>query len=159
MKKKLNAEWALNLNAMKPKWADKEDVARVKIAQLADYIKSESDGAFLLDKSSGHIVQKKELPWSYIFDIIRNAPEFGYVILMKIPPRFKIKNSEPMRGAMYAYYNSENDAIRIRVYTGERREDLAGYDGFGRGPDELEAIEGHRDRDGNWIEELNLKWI
>lgn len=159
MKKELNADWALRLKELKPNWTDKEDIARKKTDRLVDYVKSESGGTFYLDKYSGYIVQKKVLPWNYVFDIIKNAPEFGYIISMGVPPRFKTKKSEPARGAMYAYYNSKNDAIKVRIYTGGRQEDLSGYDGFGREPDNLEVIEGHRDRNGNWIEELNLKWI
>lgn len=159
MKKELNADWTLKIKEMKPNWSDNEDAARKKIDRLVDYIKSESGGAFYLDKYSGYIIQKKGLPWSYLFDIIKNTPEFRFIVAIAVPPRFKVKKPKPVRGTMYAYYNSKNDTIRVRIYTGGRREDLAGYDGFGREPDELEVIEGIRDRNGNWIEELNLKWI
>jgi len=159
MKKELNADWSLNLSEMRPTWADKEDVAREKIARLVDYVESESDGYFYMDKYSGYIVQKKALPWSYVFDVIKNAPKLGFVVYMKLPPRFKVRKPKPVRGTMYAYYDSENDAIKLHTYTGERREEFAGYDGWGREPDELEVIEGLRNRNSNWIDELKLKWI
>lgn len=159
MKKELNVDWILKLEELKPNWTDFEEATHKKTDRLADYIKSESGGTFYLDKYSGYIVQKKDLPWSYLFDIIKNAPKFGFIVAIAVPPRFRINSPKPERGTMYAYYNSENDAIRVRIYTGGRREDLAGYDGYGREPDELEVIEGLRDKEGNWVEELSLKWI
>lgn len=159
MKRTLNADWALNLPKMRLTWADvDEEAIEKKIALMAEYVKKESDGSFLLDKNSGYIIQKKNLPWSCVFDVIKNAGRIRFVVLMSLPPRFRIRTPAPAKGKMYAYYNSAKDAVRLLTYTGKRREDLAGYDGYGRGPDETEVVEGLRDRNGNWIKELDRRW-
>ncbi len=158
MKKELNLEWSRNLAEMRTTLADDDRTRIEKIARMAEYVRAETDGSFSLDKYSGYIVQEKKLPWGYVFDVIKNAPNFGFIVPMALPPRFKVSEPKPERGKMFAYYNKGKDAVLFKLYTGERREDLAGYDGWGREPDELEVVEGLRDRDGNWIEELSLKW-
>jgi len=60
---------------------------------------------------------------------------------------------------MYALYNSEKKAVMLRVFTGECIENRGDDDGFGVEPDEHEVLEGLRNRDGDWIEELRLLWI
>lgn len=159
MNKELNTEWSRNLNGMRPGWTDSKEAARNKISRLVGYVHAESGGSLRLDVRSGHIIQAKTLPWEYIYDVIKNASGFAFIVTMAMPPRFKAKEPEPGRGTMYAYYCEEKDAVRLRSYTGKRREDLSGYDGWGREPDELEVVEGIRDKNGNWIEALDLKWI
>lgn len=159
MAKELNTDWSLKLIEMQPTWTDNDDVIRKKTEKLAEYVKTESGNTFCLDKYSGYIVQKKKLPWSRVFDVIKNAPKFGFVVPVGVPPHFKIRKPNPARGTMYAFYDAEKDAVLLRLYTGERREELAGYDGWGRESDELEVIEGLRDRNGIWLKELELKWI
>lgn len=159
MDRKTDAGWALKLADMRPTWADSDSVAREKVARMVDCVENESQGAFYLDKYSGEIVQKTDLPWDYMFDVIKNASMFSFVVRMALPPHFKLRKPSPKRGTMLAAYREEQDAVLLRVYTGNRREDLTGYDGFGREPDELEVVEGLRSREGNWIEELRIKWI
>lgn len=159
MDEKLNAEWALNLAGMLPTWADSDAEARAKVAGIVEFVKNESQGAFYYDKYSGRIVQKKDLPWDYVFDVIRNSGRFSFVVPMDIPSRFRLRKPSPQRGTMLAAYREEPDAVLLRIYTGNRREDLAGYDGYGREPDELEVVEGLRNRDGDWQRGLEIKWI
>lgn len=159
MKKELNAQWALALAQMQPLWEDHVSVTREKVKRMAEYVKGESDGAFAYDKHSGYLLQRKELPWRYLFDVIKAASTFGFIVLMELPKSFGVRKPEPARGTMYAYYNADSDAVLLQVYTGEYREDLSGYDGFGREPDELEVVEGLRRCNGSWAEELHLKWI
>ncbi len=159
MKKEFNADWAIMLDDMLPTLSDNGTAVREKWNRLSEFIKEESDGAFLLSKNSQQLIQNSRVKWSYIFDVIKNAPKFGYKIALQLPPRFRLKNPNPEPGWMYASYDENTNAVRVRVFTGNLREDLSGYDGFGREPDEFEVVEGLRDRDGNWIQNLNLTWI
>lgn len=158
MSKELNVEWVSQLEARCPKWGDSDDVVREKLSRLAEYVKIESNGYFQYDTDAGKLIQKKTLPWSCVFDVIKCGQEFDFVVLMDIKPRFKFKKPFPPKGMMFASYDEDEDAVRLKIYSGERREDLSGYDGYGREPDELEVVEGLRDRDGEWLEELEVKW-
>lgn len=159
MKEGLTAEWALSLSKMLPVRIFSDAEKKIKLAQLATYIDSASKGAFQWDDKTASIVQRKKLPWGYLFDVIKCAREFVFVVKMPLPPKFKLIDPEPKRGTMLAHYEDDDDAISLFIYTEGKREELAGYDGWGREPDELEVVAGLRDREGNWIDELHIEWI
>lgn len=159
MKDKLNADWALSLAEMTPSVMLSYTEQREQWQKLAQYIKEQSNNDFLLDGNECQLVQNAKLNWSYLFDVIKAAEGFKFRIAMALPHHFRINKPNPGRGWMYAFYNRKNDTIELRVYTGNRREDLSGYDGFGREPDEIEIVTGMRDRDGNWVKELDFDWI
>lgn len=153
-----NPQWAIGLCQMRPLFTDSFSVAMKKFRQLAEYVKAESGGIFVFDCNSGTMIQNAQASWEYVFDVIKAAPCFSYVVRLRLPHRLKVKKPNPGLGRAFASYVSKKDAVRLRVYSGKRREDLSGYDGFGREPDELEVVQGLRGRDGSWVKELRLKW-
>lgn len=154
-----DTDWAIMLNDMRPTWTDDEGVRRARTEEIRNYVAEQSQGAFELDKYTGRITQLKAMNWSTIFDVIKNADLFGFTIWMEIPSSLNVKKTSPALGSMYACYKAEEDAVRVRAETGKRREDLSGYDGWGRGPDEFEVVQGFLDRDGQWLEPLHLTWV
>lgn len=144
---------------MHPKWGDSEETILAKVERLAAYVAGESDDAFAVDRQRGYICQKKDLPWPLLFDIIKNGAEFCFVVRTHLSESFSMPSPNPARGCMFAYYNAEKDAVLLRSFTGERREDVAGFDGWGRDPDAVEVVEGLRNREGEWLENLRPKWI
>lgn len=166
--KDFDVSWILNLKEMRPKPGDDSELKWKKKDEMVEYVKNQSHGSLALETSSQRtIFQLKPLPWSYVFDLIKTmapknyldyAPEF--VVLVDWPSGFTPARPMPRDlDTMLATYNSEKDAILLRVFTGDYIEHRGDEDGFGEEPDEHEVLEGLRDRDGKWIEELKLTWV
>lgn len=160
MKTDYDTSWAAKLDeiyAQHRKFYYEDDEREAALKALSD-INSRMDGYFELLNSFSTLVQLKPLPWKYIFDILKNTKKCS--VLLKdypIPAKYLPAKSEKLK--VYASFLADKGAVQIQYYTGRRREDLSGYDGYGREPDELEFVSCLRDRDGNLIEDWHPEWV
>lgn len=162
-----DASWITKLKEMYPNPGDDFKVRMKKDDEMVEYVDTQSDGALALERSSHwKIYQLKPLPWSYLFDLLKNMsgrsylePSSCFVVMVKWPANFTPIRPEPEPDRMYAKYDREKDAIMLTVMTGECIEHRGDEDGFGEEPDEHRTLVGFRDRDGKWIEEPRLTWI
>ncbi|MCC8176513.1 MAG: hypothetical protein LIO91_08800 [Bacteroidales bacterium] len=160
MKTDYDTSWATLLDDIyvqhrKFYYEDDERAAALKaLSDLNDLI----GGYFELKGDFQTLVQRKSLPWESIFEILSATQRCSIVLLdMTIPKGFSVEKGKTPKA--YASYMPEKNAVNVEIYTGRSREDLSGYDGYGREPDELEVIRCLRDRDGNIIEDWHSEWI
>lgn len=153
--------------------------------ELVEFIEKESNGIFIFDKDSDCLAQNADVDWSYIYDIVKANTGYGFgnIVRQPLSPNFFInydtEDIEP--DMMYAEYDKAIDAVRLYIHTGNERtisEDsglsepnksessVVNDNDFhvkvinlsSRPVIEYEFVEGVRDRDGNWLEELHLVW-
>lgn len=155
----MDLKWIEALVEMKPHWEDDETIRSEKFNEANRYVKKCTDGKFRLRMWYNNliIVQQQHMKWECLYGFIKATPAFCFEISIKIPKEFRIIK-EPDKNRMYASYCEATDAVRIYGYTGERRDDTAGYDGYGMEPDKIERIEGYRKADGEWLEPLTSRW-
>lgn len=130
--------------------------------ELLNLIRSVCDGSFdicvnakcRLSRHSVAILQKKPLPWSYLFSCMRLAKK-DFVIILPDSVRIKTVGGRRLSVAnVYAWYDKHVDAIECFAYTGNTviEEDTSpGYDGFGRFDVSREVVRGSIRQDGKWL--------
>ncbi|MCC8118188.1 MAG: hypothetical protein LIP09_05480 [Bacteroidales bacterium] len=158
-----NAEWAKMLSEKLPIFyyrIDEDKEAKEKIREFSEFVKNSSEGAIEVESDYYWVlIQKQPLEWQYIYDVLANAPQFNMVLDMELPDKFQKRFKKGEEQKITASYDADKESILMSAYTGNRREDLSGYDGFGREPDELEEIVALRDRNGDWVQEWHSQWV
>lgn len=157
----LDASWITNLREMKCKHDDD-----IKMQMMREYVRIQSHDSLSFNPHKYHFEQLKPLPWSYIFDLIKNSAsmkDFFYnitfTVLHEWPQDFKPSRPDPDPGKMYATYNPGKDAISVMVLTGNCIEHRGDEDGFGEEKDEHEALIGLLNRQGKWIDGPAISWV
>lgn len=163
--KVLSTDWVFKTPEMLPvigmTYSEKES----KLEELAKFVDKETDGAI---EARGHtLVQKKKLPWSYVYDVAKNLYEayrgsiykLHFDALCKWPADFVQTGSVlTERDVMKAKYLYDKNGVELSIHSGRKIENRGGYDGFGMERDDIEMLGGVRGREGNWIEPLHLYW-
>lgn len=109
------------------------------------------------------IVQKRDLPWRYLYECIRLSGKDFHIFLPKTAPCRSVPfRQETKRQHVYAWYDEESDGVAVLAYTGKWREEQITYpefDGYGRFDYEDEIVTGIIDKDGKWMSNPQLRWI
>lgn len=152
---------------------------------LVKFIEKESNGIFIFDVDSDCLVQNADADWSYVFDVVKSnhGYNFGNIVRQPLSSDLSINyDSDSLEpGMMYAEYDKYTDAVRLYIYTGgertipvkserEKHYSAVNYDVnettfhikvtqlASRPKIESELIEGLRNRNGEWLEELHSVW-
>lgn len=139
-------------------------------SELVEMIKAQCDGAFGITSSANArsfeasvaIATKVELPWEYLFSCMRLSRKDFCLILPNHLKKSLEKHCIIEDFCIYGWYEEDKDAIHVFAYTGriEEEENTApAYDGWGRYDTYYEIAEGYVNKDAQWIEMPQCRYI
>lgn len=137
--------------------------------ELIHIIRKTADGAFDIESAATcrnsrglAIVQKRELPWDYLYECMKLSQKDFCILLPNEMFDELIKHIEKDRKTVYAWYDTETDSIRTFAYTGNLEEEentYPAYDGYGRYDTYYEIVEGYLSKDGKWLKEPKRRFV